>query len=132
MNYYGSTDLARALRTVRKNTIAIAEEIPEKDYGFRPAPDVRTVSQTLVHIALAPRLAEQLHKIEHRTQLEGFDFPGFMAKIVAEEETARNKDQVVAFLKDEGERFASWVETLSDDFLAEQVTLMPGMTPPIK
>ena len=29
MNCYGGTDLARAYRTVRDNTIKIAEEIPE-------------------------------------------------------------------------------------------------------
>ena len=30
MNYYGAKDLADSLRTVRKNTLIIAEEIPEE------------------------------------------------------------------------------------------------------
>lgn len=35
MNLYGTKQLPDSLRTVRKNTILIAEDIPEKDYGFR-------------------------------------------------------------------------------------------------
>ena len=37
MNLYGSKELVDSTRTVRKNTILIAEDISEKDYGFRPA-----------------------------------------------------------------------------------------------
>ena len=55
MNYYGAKDLASSFRTVRKNTITIAEEIGEQHYGFSPAPEVRTVAQILVHIGLSPR-----------------------------------------------------------------------------
>ena len=39
MNYYGAKDLADSFRTVRKNTITIAQEIPEEKYNFRPAPE---------------------------------------------------------------------------------------------
>ena len=53
MNYYGSKELAAAFRTVRENTIKIAEEIPENKYDVRPAPDTRSVAQTLAHIAVA-------------------------------------------------------------------------------
>ena len=41
MNYYGAKDLAGSFRTVRKNTLTIAQDIPEEKYGFRPAPDTR-------------------------------------------------------------------------------------------
>ena len=44
MNYYGAKELAAAFRTVRKNTIQIAEEIPEEHYGFHAAPGTRTVA----------------------------------------------------------------------------------------
>ena len=54
MTYYGGQDLAEAFRTVRRNTIQIAEEIPEDKYDFKAAPDSRTVGATLVHIALSP------------------------------------------------------------------------------
>ncbi len=49
MTYYGSKELAASFRTVRKNTIVIAEEIPEQHYGFRAAPETRTVAEMLVH-----------------------------------------------------------------------------------
>ena len=65
MNYYGAKDLAAAFRTVRKNTIIIAEEIGEEHYGFRPAPDTRTVAETLIHIAVIPRIPHQIHAVDH-------------------------------------------------------------------
>jgi hypothetical protein len=34
MNYYGGKELADSFRTVRKNTITVAEEIGEQHYGF--------------------------------------------------------------------------------------------------
>ena len=46
MNYYGGKELAASFRTVRKNTIVIAEEIPEQHYGFRAAPETRTVGSS--------------------------------------------------------------------------------------
>ena len=51
MTYYSGKELAAAFRTVRNNTIKIAEEIPEDKYSFQAASDSRTVAQTLVHIA---------------------------------------------------------------------------------
>jgi uncharacterized damage-inducible protein DinB len=129
MNYYGATDLADALRTVRKNTLIIAEEIPEASYSFQAAPETRTVAQLLTHIAVVQRMPEQIHSIERRTTLEGFDFPEFMRSILAEEQRPRSKAQIVALLRDEGERWAKWLERQSDEFLAERVKVPAGMTP---
>ena len=53
MQCYNGKDLARAFRTVRANTIQIAEEIPEDKYGFRPAEGTRTVAETLAHLVTA-------------------------------------------------------------------------------
>src|SRR5690242_16650001 len=78
MTYYGGQELARSFRTVRKNTIQIAEEIPEEKYGFRPAEGCRSVAETLVHVAVMTRVPEQIHVIEHRSSLVGFDFFGMM------------------------------------------------------
>ncbi len=39
MNPYGTPQLASAMRTVRKNTILVAEDIPEESYGYRVTPD---------------------------------------------------------------------------------------------
>jgi uncharacterized damage-inducible protein DinB len=132
MNYYGAKELAESFRTVRKNTIVIAEEIGEQHYGFQAAPDTRTVASMLTHIALVPRLTEQIQGVERRSTLEGFDFLAFFGKIMADEKTSRNKAQLIAFLKDEGERFAQWLDSLSDDFLGEHVSMRPGMTPASK
>src|SRR5216684_798601 len=104
MNYYGAKELAESFRTVRKNTIVIAEEIGEQHYGFQAAPDTRTVASMLTHIAMVPRLQEEIHGVERRTTLEGFDFPAFFGKMMADEKTSRNKAQLIAFLKEEGDR----------------------------
>jgi len=131
MNYYGAKDLANSFRTVRKNTITIAEEIGEQHYGFSPAPEVRTVAQTLVHIALSPRMAQQIHG-QKLTTLAGFDFPGFIQKIIAEEKIQRSKAQIIAFLREEGEKLANWIDGLSDDFLGQHIAMPPGMLPASK
>jgi uncharacterized damage-inducible protein DinB len=123
MTYYGAKELAEAFRTVRKNTVIIGEEIPEEHYGFRAAPETRTVGQTLVHIAAAHKMPEQIHAIERRSTLEGFDFPSLMKRVLAEEQTTRDKSQIIALLREEGERWGKWLESQSDDFLAERVQL---------
>jgi uncharacterized damage-inducible protein DinB len=132
MVYYGAKELADSFRTVRKNTVTIAEDIGEEHYGFRAAPDTRTVAQMLVHIAVTPGLMERIHGVERRTKLEGFDFPSAFANMIAEEQKPRGKAEIVALLNAEGERFAKWMDGLSEDFLAEIVTMPPGMTPPTK
>jgi uncharacterized damage-inducible protein DinB len=132
MNYYGAKDLAESFRTVRKNTIMVAEDIGEQHYGFRATPEARSVAQTLVHIALSPKFTEQIHAVERRTTLVGFDFPALMGKMVAEEKTPRNKAQIIALLKENGDRFANWLDTLTDEFLGEAVAMPPGMTPASK
>ena len=132
MTYYGAPDLARSFRTVRGNTLTIAEEIGEEHYGFRATPETRTVAQMLVHIALLPKLQTQIHGVERRTTLEGFDFPAFVGGLIAEEQTPRSKAQIVELLRDGGESFAKWLEGLSDDFLGESVSMPPGATPASK
>jgi uncharacterized damage-inducible protein DinB len=132
MNYYGAKELAEAFRTVRKNTLIVAEEIDEKNYGFRAAPDTRTVAQTLIHIVHAPRMQEHLHGVAKLKTLEGFDFPGFFAPIMNEEQLPHTKIQILTMLNEQGEHFARFMAGLSDAFLAEQVTMPTGMTPASK
>src|SRR5580693_1750674 len=95
MTDYGAKELARSFRTVRKNTIQIAEEIPEEKYAFRPAEGCRSIAETLVHIAVMPRVPEQIHVVEHRSSLVGFDFLGLMGKLQAEAKTPRTKAQII-------------------------------------
>lgn len=126
MNYYGAKDLAAAFRTVRKNTLIVAEEIPEDKYSYRPAEGTKTVGEQLTHIALGPTFQEQINLVEKRTTLEGFDFMGLMSTLMAEQAKPRTKAQIVTLLKDEGEKFAKAVEGLSDDFLGQSVLMPPG------
>ena len=80
MNLYGQRQLIEGIRTVRKNTIVIAEDIPEKDYGYRPTPESRSVAETLVHIAVLARIDRVLHEEKHLSSLEDVDFGEFIAK----------------------------------------------------
>jgi uncharacterized damage-inducible protein DinB len=124
MTYYGGKEMAASFRTVRDNTLKIAEEIPESKYEFKPAPDCRSVGQTLVHIALGPGF--QYHIQSNRfTDLQQVNFSELMQKVTAEEAKPRTKAETIAFLRAEGDRFALFLEGLSEAFLAEQVTMPP-------
>jgi uncharacterized damage-inducible protein DinB len=132
MTYYGAKELARSFRTVRANTIKIAEEIPEEKYGFRPAEGCRSIAETLVHIAVMPRVQEQIHAVEHCSTLVGFDFFGVRGKLQAEVKAPRTKAQVLELLRAEGEKYAKILEGVSDAFLGEQVEYPEGMEPRAK
>src|SRR5262252_6644045 len=101
MTYYGGKELANAFRTVRNNTIQIAQDIPEDKYDFRPSPDSRSVKQTLAHIATLTMFPMMLHG--ERIPIEQIDFMEFMAMLEG--------------LKDE-------------KFFAEEITFRPGAQPP--
>jgi len=132
MTYYGAKELARSFRTVRDNTIKIAQEIPEEKYGFRPAEGCRSIAETLAHIAVMSRVQEQVHAIEHRSTLVGFDFFGLMGKLQAEVQVPRTKAQVLELLRIEGEKYAKVLEGASEAFLGEQVEYPEGMEPRVK
>jgi uncharacterized damage-inducible protein DinB len=124
--------MAASFRTVRGNTIQIAEEIPEESYGFRPAEGVRTVGELLIHIALLYSFSRRVHAEERRTAIAGFDFPAHIRKMRAEEAKPRTKAEILDLLKANGNEWATYLEGLSEDFLAERVEMMPGSEPPSK
>ena len=132
MNYYGAKELAESFRTVRKNTITIAEEIDEKHYAFRATPQSRSIAQTLVHICMGAKLQEHIHGVEKRTTLEGFDFMGFFVPLMNQEQMSYTKAQILEMLNEQGEHFARFLEALSDHFLGERVAMPQGMTPASK
>ena len=128
---YGSKELAASFRTVRNNTIKIAEEIPESKYDFRAAPDVRSIGGTLVHIALLSSF--QLHMQSSRiTDIAQVNFPELMQKVGGEEAKPRTKAEIIALLKSEGDKFATYLEGLTAAFLAESVTMPAGTEPATK
>jgi len=132
MNCYSAKELADSFRTVRKNTLVIAQDLPEEKYSFRPAPDTRSPGELLAHIALAHNFQYQIHATERRTTLVGFDFPAIMKRLAAEEKEPHTKDKIIEMLRSSGEKWAGWLQGLTDDFLAETVQMAPGMTPPSK
>jgi uncharacterized damage-inducible protein DinB len=131
MTYYGGKEMAAAFRTVRENTLKIAEEIPEEKYGFKPAPDCRSIGQTLTHIALGTGFQYQIHS-NKVTDMKTLNFPEMMKTVLAEEAKPRTKAEIIAFLKSEGETFASYLESLPEAFLAESVAMPPSAPAPTK
>jgi uncharacterized damage-inducible protein DinB len=126
---YGSAELAAAFRTVRNNTIQIAEEIPEDKYDFVPATGTRSVSQLLRHMAYANTLHYDFHRDRRVTTLRGYDFGALMGRIHAEESKPKTKAEIIALLKSEGENFAAWLGSLPPEFLAETFTDPMGQNP---
>ncbi|HMD31858.1 MAG TPA: DinB family protein [Candidatus Acidoferrales bacterium] len=124
---YGGKELAGAFRTVRKNTIQVAEDIPESKYSHVAAPEARSVAGMLSHVAIATRLwIEMSHRAPR--SLVGFDFLKFVEPIKAEEAKPRTKPELLELLRTEGEKFATWLETLTPEFLAETITEPDGKT----
>ena len=130
MNHYGAKDIAASFRTVRNNTLKIAEEIPEDKYSFRPAEGSRTVAQTLIHISNLHRFALAAHRDNVLTTLEGFNFMALMGPMLASEQESMTKAQIIGRLSAAGDEFEGWVKGLSDEFLGQVVTMPPGGSPP--
>jgi uncharacterized damage-inducible protein DinB len=126
---YGSNQLAAAFRTVRNNTIQIAEEIPEEQYDFVPAPGTKSVSEQLRHIAFGTLIHYDFHRDKKLTTLKGYDFGVIVGRMNAEERKPRNKAEVIALLKKEGDEFEAWLLSLSPDLLAETFTDMTEQNP---
>src|ERR1700737_2577627 len=128
MSFYGGKELASAFRTVRKNTIQVAEDIPESQYGHVAAPECKSVARMLVHIGIAPRLWEDVHRKRRLTTMVGVNFLEIRDRFDAEEAKPRSKAEIVELLRTEGEQFAAWLETVTPEFLAEVVTEGDGKT----
>ena len=128
MTYYGPKELAAGFRTVRANTIAVANDIPEEQYGFSPAPGARTVAQTLVHISNMHRMPYLVHGENRVSALAGLDFPKIYGEMIAEEKKPRSKAEIIQMLTKDGEQFATFLEGFCEEVLAEQVA-MPMGTP---
>ncbi|HKT47387.1 MAG TPA: DinB family protein [Candidatus Acidoferrales bacterium] len=124
---YGGKELANAFRTVRNNTIQVAEDIPESKYDFVAAPEVKPVNKMLVHVAIVSRLWEETDGKGLKT-MQGLDFGKLQEWMQAEENKPRSKAEIVALLRTNGDKFAAWVETLTPEFLAERVTEPDGKT----
>src|SRR6188508_96998 len=102
MNYYGAKDLAESFRTVRKNTIQVAEDIPEEKYSFRAAPDTMSVGEMLAHLATIPHWAQQCFFIEKKTQVAMEDFGRWMGELGGQAKAMTSKAAILDALKSNG------------------------------
>src|SRR3954470_4955007 len=131
MTAYTSKDMARSFRTVRANTIQIAEEIPEDKYGFRPAEGTRTVAETLAHLATGTGWGIEMHGA--RATAVSFElFMAAMQKAMAKAATLTTKAKLVDALRTEGEAFAKFLDAFPDEALADRIQYPAGMQPPDK
>ena len=128
MTAYSGKELASAFRTVRKNTVQVAEDIPESQYGHVAAPECKSVGRMLTHIAVAQGFWDEIHRKQRRTTMQGIDFVAMGERAEANESKPRSKAEIVELLRTEGEQFAAWLETLTPEFLAEMVTEGDGKT----
>jgi len=131
MTYYSGREMAASARTVRANTIKIAEDIPEQHYDFKPSPDSRSVARTLAHIAVSADHQIHMHQTGI-TDVALVNFPQLMQTMGAEEARPRTKAEIIELLRSKGETFASYLETLNDEFLAQPVAMRPGTQPATK
>src|SRR5687767_11060219 len=99
MSHYGIRQLAASMRAVRQNTILMAGDVPEAQYGFRATPETRSVAETLVHIAWLWTSDRLMHEERHLESLEGFDFPALLATSAATERIARTKAEIIELLR---------------------------------
>lgn len=130
MIYYGAKELAASFRTVRNNTIQIAEEIGEEHYGFRATPENRSIGETLLHIANIPIIAYEVRTKGVKTPA---DFMAIAGPIMATEKQPHSKAEILKKLTESRDRFGAWLDSLTESFLSESVELPPGTgNPPTK
>ena len=128
MTYYGAKQLADSFRTVRKNTLAIAEEIPEDKYGFKATPEVMSVAEMLGHLALSPMWQIDVHT-RKMPQLDFAFFSERMQRAKAEQQLLRTKADITRALAENGEQFAQFLEGLDAATLESTVAFPPQASP---
>ncbi|MDX1495179.1 MAG: DinB family protein [Longimicrobiales bacterium] len=122
MKHYGAKELAASFRTVRKNTLLAARDIPEDQYDYSPAEGFMTVEKLLTHIAISYRFQHQVHAVEKLSHMGDFDWMSLVRETEEDAAKSRSKAQVIELLEQTGVIWASFLEGLSDDFLAESVS----------
>jgi uncharacterized damage-inducible protein DinB len=131
MTYYGGRQLAESFRTVRKNTLTIAEEIPEEKYSFKATPEVMSVGEILAHLAINPLWQIDVHS-KHVPLIDAAFFTRRMQEAAAQQAALRTKAEIVAALREHGERFGAFLDSLDEATLAEIVSFPPPIQPSTK
>lgn len=126
MNYYSAKEMAGSWRTVRKNTVQVAEDIPEDKYSYRAAADTMSVAEMLAHIASSPHWAHQCHFVDRKSAVSMEDFGKWMGEIAQHSGGLTTKGAIVEALTTKGESFAKELEGMTDAQLGERVALPMG------
>ncbi len=126
MTYYTAKDMADSWRTVRKNTVQVAEDIPEEKYAFRAAPDTMSVGELLAHLAATPHWANQCHFVDRKVAVTMDDFGKWMGEVGQASKALTTKAAIVAALKADGDAFAVGLEAMTEAQLGEKVALPMG------
>jgi uncharacterized damage-inducible protein DinB len=132
MNYYGAKELAESFRTVRRNTLQVAQDIPEDKYGFKATGDTMTVAEELAHVACATLWSVWAHAEDKKKTITFEDFGAYMGRTGAAAKELTSKEQIVTALTKNGEAFAVFLESLTDEQLGERVNFPPPIQPSSK
>ena len=96
--------------------IRLAEAIPAEKYTWRPAPDVRSVAEVLLHVSAANY---NLYKLVGTPPPAGFDIKGF-------EKSTTDKAKVVATLKDSFDHARKAIAAMQDADLEKSLDWFGG------
>jgi uncharacterized damage-inducible protein DinB len=132
MTFYGGKEMAEAFRTVRRNTLQVANDIPEERYGFRATPETMSIAEELAHIAASTLWAVQAHDVERKTFISFDDFTAYMRRTSEAEQALRTKKDILDALLKNGEEFACFLERLTPEQLGEDVRFPPPVQPGTK
>jgi uncharacterized damage-inducible protein DinB len=132
MTYYGNKELARSFRTVRANTLAVAEDIPEPSYGFRPAPETRSVAEILKHVVFSARGAYDAHAVRKINTYVGVDFRALARERQQQEQQVMTKPEILDALRRDGEAWAKYLDSVPETELADLIPFPEGAEPPVK
>jgi uncharacterized damage-inducible protein DinB len=132
MTYYGASELARSFRTVRRNTLTIAEEIPAEQYGFRATADTRSVAEILAHITAVTRGAHDLHAVQRIQTYVGMDFGALTRQRQDIEKQLATRPQLLGALRADGEAWASYLDRVTEDDLAHALAFSEPIEPRTK
>ncbi len=115
-----STYLRQAYAAVSKDVLAVAEMMPEQDFGFRPAgvvKDVRTFGEILAHLALVDAFSCEMGDGRPPSELK------------ADSALVNDKSRLIALLKDTDARCTAYLAKLTDPALSQIITT--GKSPQI-
>jgi uncharacterized damage-inducible protein DinB len=134
MTYYGAAELARSVRTVRGNTIKMAEEIPEEQYDFRPTPESRSVKEILVHIVATSQRNYQGHAVRQVKTFVGVDYAAMTRELAEQAQLLAKlpKAELIGLLRENGEQWGAYLDHVTEEQLSVIVPFSPPAVPPAK